>query len=75
MCQYWLQGTNCGPGKHCDTGRCIQRDIKTQPNTPEPRDETTSKKPVEVVRPINTYQMSVCDFFAIFGISYPNCRS
>ena len=53
----------------------MQRDIKTQSNTPEPRDENTSKKPVEVVRPINTYQMSVCDFFAIFGISYPNCRS
>ena len=73
---YFFQGTSCGLGKHCDTGKCIKRiNSKPQASTPWLREETTTKKPAEVVRPIYTNQMSVCDFFAIFGIRYPNCRS
>ena len=72
----FFQGTSCGLGKHCDTGKCIKRiNSKPQASTPWLREETTTKKPAEVVRPIYTNQMSVCDFFAIFGIRYPNCRS
>lgn len=71
-----LQGTSCGLGKQCDTGKCIKRiNNKPHPSTPRLREDSTTKKPAEVVRPIYTNQMSVCDFFAIFGIRYPNCRS
>ena len=70
----FFQGTACDNEKHCDTGECIKRDRNTQTNTnPQQSEATTTNKP-EVVRPIYSNQMSVCDFFAIFGIRYPNCR-
>jgi len=67
-----LQGTECKQGRHCDSGLCVAKTRSSSSSsgsasTPSPSSSTSKTK-------IYTEKMSVCQFFRIFGINYPNCN-
>ena len=63
-----LQGTVCGPAQHCDSGSCVAVEAVT----------VTTVTTVTTIEAPNKNgfggRMSICDFFAIFGIRYRDCN-
>ena len=66
-----LQGTVCGPAQHCDSGSCVSAARTTEEVVVTTLTTAATEAPNK-----NVFggRMSICDFFAIFGIRYRDCN-